>query len=65
MTSAKVWKYCEDNEPEYFFKVPAGKGERSILSHIECAESGFLGNFMWLLRCQKFNKDSDCHSEMN
>ena len=31
MTCAKVWKYCEDNESEDFFKVPAGKGEKSIL----------------------------------
>ena len=65
MTCTKIWRNTEEEEMEDIFKVPSGRGERSILSHIGCADTGLLSNCLLLFRGQKSNKDSDYHSEMN
>ena len=45
--------------------MPSGKGERSIINHMGCAETGLLDNFLLLFRGSKSNKDPDYHAEMN
>ena len=44
---------------------PSGRGERSIVFHIGCAETGLLEDCLLMFRGSKPNKSSDYHSEMN
>ena len=65
MACTKVWKYESGDEIDSVYKVPSGKGERSIISHVGCAETGLLDGCFLLFRGSKSNKDSDYHTEMN
>ena len=65
MTCAKVWKDIVGDATANTYKVPAGKGERSILCHIGCAETGLLDQSLLLFRGSKSKKSDDYHSEMN
>ena len=65
MTSSKAWKDIVGNSTDNVFNVPSGKGDRSILCHIGCAETGLLEDSMLLFRGSKSNKSSDYHSDMN
>ena len=65
MSCPKVWKDIVGLSTDGCFMVPSGKGERSILSHIGCAETGLLDGCMLLFRGSKSNKNADYHSEMN
>ena len=47
------------------YKLLSGKRERSIVIHVGCAETGFLGTSLLLFRGPKSNKDADYHTEMN
>ena len=65
MTCTKVWKDCMGNSTDGVYNVPSGKGERSIISHIGCAETLLLDNCLLLFRDSKSNKDANYHTEMN
>ena len=65
MTCSKVWSDTMDKSTTDVFKVPSGKGERSILSHVGSSETGLLDVCMLLFRRSKANSSSDYHSEMN
>ena len=65
MSCAKVWKDIVGISTDACFIVPSGRGERSILPHIGCAETGLLNECMLLFGGSKSNKTADCHSEMN
>ena len=65
MTCTKVWRDSSEDKIDEVFTVPSGKGERSILSHVGCAETGLLNECMLLFRGAKSNKSSDYHTEMN
>ena len=65
MTCSKVWKDIVKDSTDDTFTVPSGKGDRSILCHIGCAETGLLEECGLLFRGSKSNKSADCHTEMN
>ena len=65
MCSGKVWKDIAGKSTDGCFNVQSGKRERSILSHIGCAETGLLGQCMLLFRGSKSNKSAGYHTEMN
>ena len=65
MTWAKIWKYSITDSTDGVYNVPFGKGKRSIISHIGCAETGLLDNCLLLFRGSKSNIDADYHTEMN
>ena len=65
ISCSKVWKDVRDYSTADVYKVPSGKGERSIISHIGCAETGLLDNCLLLFRGSKSNKAADYRSEMN
>ncbi len=65
MSCSKIWKYIASISTENTNNVPAGKGDRSIVWHIGCAETGLLENCLLLFRVSKSNKSSDRHTEMN
>ena len=65
MTCAKVWKDIVGDATTDMDQLRAGKGERSILCHIGCAENGLLDQSLLLFRGSKSKKSEDCHSEMN
>ena len=47
------------------YKVPSEKGTRSTISHVGCAETGSLNNFLLMFRGSKSNKSSNYHTKMN
>ena len=61
MTPSKIWL---DQDKVSALKMPQGKGERSIISHIG-GESGFVPQARLIFRGAKALKDSDYHTEMN
>ena len=65
MSCAKFWKDIVGLSTNSCFMVPSGRRERSILSHVGCAETGLLDECMLLFRGSKSNKSADYHSEMN
>ena len=65
MTCSKVWRNILDTTTDETFKVPSGKGDRNIVSHIGSAETGLLPNCLLLFRGSKSNKSADYHTEMN
>ena len=65
MSCRKVWKYTVGISNDGRFMVPSGKGERSILLYIGCAETELLDECMLLFRGSKNNKSVYYRSEMN
>ncbi len=65
MACSKIWRDKKERSIDYVYKVPAGKGERAILSHIGCAETGLMEGYLLLFRGSKSLQDSDYYSEMN
>ena len=65
MSCTKIWEEIYSLSTEDVYKVTAGKGVRSIVCHLECAEVGLLNDFLLLFRGSKFKKSSDYHTEMN
>ena len=65
MTCTKVLKYASGDEIDSTYTVPSGKGERSTISHVGCADTGLLDRCFLFFRGSKSNKDSDYHTEMN
>ena len=65
MACTKIWKDIAAEAMETDYKVPAGKGDRSIVCHVGSAESGLLENCLLLFRGSKSNQSSDYHTEMN
>ena len=61
----KIWKDIAAEAMETDYKVPGGKGNRSIVFHVGSAESGLLENCLLLFKVSKSNKSSDYHTEMN
>ena len=51
MAPNKIWKYGEDGAVHY--KVPSGKGERSIISHVGSATTGLLLDACFLCAVRK------------
>ena len=65
MSCTKIWEEIVSSSTEDLYKVPAGKGARSIVCHLGCSETGLLSDCLLLLRRSKSNKSSDYHTEMN
>ena len=65
MTCEKVWKDIVGESTAGTFTVPSRRSERSILSHIGCAETGLLDECLLLFKGSKSKKNSDYFSEMN
>ena len=65
MSCNKVWKYIVGEATDDCFTNPSGKGERSILYHIGCADTGLLDQCMLLFRGSKSSKSADYHTGMN
>ncbi len=65
MARSKIWRDKVEMSTDDLYKVPSGKGERSISSHIGCAETGLLDGCLLLFRGSKSLHDTDYHSEMN
>ena len=65
MTSTKAWKDVVKNTTGDFTRMPSGRVERLILSHVFSADTGLLDGCMLLYRGSKSNKSADYHSEMN
>ena len=65
MTCTKMWIDIRENTTEDVLRVLSGRGDRSILSHIDCADTGLVEKCMLLFRGLKSNKSADYHTEMN
>ena len=65
MSCNKVWRDIAPGVIEESYKVPAGRGDRPIVYHVGCADTGLLDNYLLLFRGSKSNKSSDYHTEMN
>ena len=65
ITCSKVWKNIVEDSTNDTFTVPSGRGDRSILCHIGCAETGLLEECDLLFPGLKSNKSAHCHTEMN
>ena len=65
MACSKAWKDIQSGCTNGLYAVPSGRGERSIVCHVESAETGLLDNCLLMFRGSKSNKSSDYHSEMN
>ena len=65
MVCNKVWKNVIIEATDDCFTAPSGKGERSALSHIGCANTGLLDQCMILFQGLKSNKSAEYHTEMN
>ena len=65
MRCSKIWKFLKSDSADGLYTVTSGKGDRSIICHVGCAETGLLENCLLMFRGSKSNKSSDYHTEMN
>ena len=63
MSPNRIWTYANNDVTDY--KVPSGKGERSIICHLGSAETGLLDGCLLMFRGSKSSQSSDYHTEMN
>ena len=56
---------CHQKTTDDLIKVPSGRGERSMLSHVASAQTGLFDESMLLYRGSKSNTSTDYHSEVN
>ena len=64
MACTKIWKEFIADSTHKVYGVPYGKGKHSLISHVGCAETGLLINFLLPFRVSKSNKDADYHPMM-
>ena len=65
LSNTNAWRDIRENETEDVLHVPSGRGERSILSHIVCPDTGLIDECMPLFRGSKSNKSAEYHTEIN
>lgn len=58
-----IWLYASDDVTEY--KVPSGKGERSIICHLHSAETGLFDSCPLKFRGLESSQSSDYLTEMS
>lgn len=65
MSSNRTWKDIQGNSTENSYAVPSSRGDREIIPHLGCSETGILEDCLLVFKGSKSNNSSDHPTEMN